>query len=141
MIWFSLTLVASISAWVLQLNSISYFNFILSYSDIAGWITEKNKYKGLIFFKAINYAYIFIQIFWNNKIRVFLLYLSKMSIKKILVIYALCAFNYHINFICTYQNFLFWKCTGKFLGVFWREEEIWLGLIFRLMPSLTSNQS
>lgn len=139
MIWFSLTLVASISAWVLQLNSISYFNFILSYSDIAGWITEKNKYKGLIFFKAINYPYIFIQIFWNSKIRVFLLYLSQMSIKKFLLYMHNVLLIITWILFCAYQNFLFWKC--KFLGVFWREEEIWLGLIFRLMPSLTSNQS
>lgn len=27
---------------------------------------------------------------------------------------------------CAYQNFLFWKC--KFLGVFWREEKIWLDI-------------
>lgn len=138
MIWFSLTLVASISAWVLQLNSISYFNFILSYSDIAGWITEKNKYKGLIFFEAINYPYIFIQIFWNNKISVFALSQSNVNKKKILVMHNVPLIITWILF-CAYQNFLFWKCN--FLGVFWREEEIWLGLIFRLMPSLTSNQS
>lgn len=60
-VWFSLTLVANISAWVLQLNSISYFNFILSYSDIAGWITEKNKYKGSISFlsQSIIHEYLF----------------------------------------------------------------------------------
>lgn len=59
-VWFSMTLVANISAWVLQLNSISYFNFILSYSDIAGWITEK-KYKGSMPFlsQSIIHKYLF----------------------------------------------------------------------------------
>lgn len=60
-VWFSMTLVANISAWVLQLNSISYFNFILSYSDIAGWITEKNNYEGSMPFlsQSIIYKYLF----------------------------------------------------------------------------------